>query len=94
MSLGFNVNVSAQQLVDILPVGIAILDHHYKAISASSRFQELIPCPKSDSANAGYNQLIQMIMNVRLPRCEMLRKMGKRYALNIAPPTRHPFGAP
>ena len=48
MSLGFNINVSAQQLVDILPVGIAILDHNYKSISASSRFQELIPCPESD----------------------------------------------
>lgn len=48
MSLEFNANVSAQQLVDILPVGIAILNYNYKSISASSRFQELIPCPDSN----------------------------------------------
>ncbi|KAJ5080873.1 hypothetical protein N7456_013583 [Penicillium angulare] len=44
MSLSFDANVSAQQLVDILPNGVAILNHRYELISASRRFQQLIPC--------------------------------------------------
>lgn len=48
MSFNFDPNVSAQQLVDILPNGIAVLTHEYKLISASRRFRELIPCPDSN----------------------------------------------
>ncbi|KAJ5963143.1 CheY-like superfamily [Penicillium waksmanii] len=48
MSLDFDPNLSAQQLVDILPNGIAIITRQYKLISASRRFQELIPCPNTN----------------------------------------------
>ncbi|KAJ5343925.1 CheY-like superfamily [Penicillium brevicompactum] len=45
MTFNFNQNVSAQQLADILPNGVAILDDRYELISANRRFRELIPCP-------------------------------------------------
>ncbi|KAJ6149589.1 hypothetical protein N7471_000788 [Penicillium samsonianum] len=45
MTFTFNQNVSAQQLADILPNGVAILSHRYDLISANRRFRELIPCP-------------------------------------------------
>ncbi|KAJ5263885.1 CheY-like superfamily [Penicillium angulare] len=48
MSLSFDANVSAQQLVEILPNGVAVLNHQYELISASRRFQQLIPCFKSN----------------------------------------------
>lgn len=44
MSLDFDQNVSAQKLVDILPEGIAILNHQYELLSVNRRFRELIPC--------------------------------------------------
>ncbi|KAJ5205839.1 CheY-like superfamily [Penicillium cf. griseofulvum] len=45
MTFTFNQNVSAQQLADILPNGIAILTHRYELVSMNRRFRELIPCP-------------------------------------------------
>ncbi|CAI7631542.1 unnamed protein product [Penicillium glandicola] len=45
MTFTFNQNVSAQQLADILPNGVAILTHRYELVSVNRRFQELIPYP-------------------------------------------------
>ncbi|EKV04879.1 CheY-like superfamily [Penicillium digitatum] len=45
MTFTFNQNVSAQQLADILPNGVAILTHRYELVSVNRRFRELIPCP-------------------------------------------------
>ncbi|KAF9250300.1 hypothetical protein LCP9604111_3816 [Penicillium roqueforti] len=45
MTFSFNQNVSAQQLADILPNGVAILTHRYELISVNRRFRELIPHP-------------------------------------------------
>ncbi|CAG8904576.1 unnamed protein product [Penicillium egyptiacum] len=45
MTFTFNQNVSAQQLADILPNGVAILNHRYELVSVNRRFRELIPCP-------------------------------------------------
>lgn len=71
MSWNFDADVTAQQLVDILPNGIAVLNHQYKTISASRRLQQLIPRLESnfrdcwlrsvcaddhDRAVAGYNE--------------------------------------
>lgn len=44
MSFDFDPDLSAQQLVDILPNGIGIITSQYKLISASRRFQDLLPC--------------------------------------------------
>lgn len=43
MALTFG-DVSAQQLAEILPIGVAILDYEYELVSVNSRFRELIPC--------------------------------------------------
>ncbi|KAJ5082019.1 hypothetical protein N7532_011062 [Penicillium argentinense] len=48
MSFDFNSEITAQQLADILPNGIAILNHRYESIFASRQFQKLIPCPNAD----------------------------------------------
>ncbi|CAI7610373.1 unnamed protein product [Penicillium crustosum] len=45
MTFTFNQNVSAQQLADLLPNGVAILTHRYELVSVNRRFRELIPCP-------------------------------------------------
>ncbi|KAJ5972386.1 CheY-like superfamily [Penicillium vulpinum] len=45
MTFTFNHNVSAQQLADILPNGVAILTHRYELVSVNRRFRELIPHP-------------------------------------------------
>ncbi|OQE13023.1 hypothetical protein PENFLA_c057G08237 [Penicillium flavigenum] len=45
MTFTFNQNVSAQQLADLLPNGVAILSHRYELVSVNRRFRELIPCP-------------------------------------------------
>ena len=45
MAFTFNQNVSAQQLADILPNGVAILTYRYELVSVNRRFRELIPCP-------------------------------------------------
>ncbi|KAJ5942531.1 hypothetical protein N7516_002699 [Penicillium verrucosum] len=45
MTFTFNQNVSAQQLADLLPNGVAILTHQYELVSVNRRFRELIPCP-------------------------------------------------
>ncbi|KAJ5982752.1 CheY-like superfamily [Penicillium sp. IBT 35674x] len=37
-------STAAQQLADMLPHGLAILDHRYEIISVNSRFRELIMC--------------------------------------------------
>ncbi|KAJ5176775.1 uncharacterized protein N7482_002652 [Penicillium canariense] len=44
MPFNFHPNVTAQQLADILPNGVAILNHQHELISANRRFRELIPC--------------------------------------------------
>ncbi|KAJ5476255.1 CheY-like superfamily [Penicillium sp. IBT 31633x] len=44
MTFNFNPNVSAQQLADILPNGVAILSHQYEMVSVNRRFRELVPC--------------------------------------------------
>lgn len=45
MTFTFKQNVSAQQLADLLPNGVAILTHRYELVSVNRRFRELIPCP-------------------------------------------------
>ncbi|KGO73629.1 CheY-like superfamily [Penicillium italicum] len=45
MTFTFNQNVSAQQLADILPNGVAILTHRYELVSVNRRFRELVPYP-------------------------------------------------
>jgi signal transduction histidine kinase/CheY-like chemotaxis protein len=44
MTFNFDRNVTAQQLADILPNGVAILNHRYELISVNRRFRRLIPC--------------------------------------------------
>ena len=43
MGLHFD-STAAQQLADIVPHGLAILNHQYKLVSVNSRFRELITC--------------------------------------------------
>lgn len=43
MSLPFHPTASAQQLADVLPLGVAILDQNYQIVSENSRFEVLIP---------------------------------------------------
>ncbi|KAJ5504415.1 CheY-like superfamily [Penicillium fimorum] len=45
MTFTFKQSVSAQQLADILPNGVAILTHRYELVSVNRRFRELIPYP-------------------------------------------------
>ncbi|KAJ5375101.1 CheY-like superfamily [Penicillium concentricum] len=45
MPFTFKQNVSAQQLADILPNGVAILTHRYELVSVNRRFRELVPYP-------------------------------------------------
>ncbi|OGE51961.1 hypothetical protein PENARI_c011G06619 [Penicillium arizonense] len=48
MTFNFNRNVTAQQLADILPNGVAILNHRYELISVNRRFRRLIPCASAN----------------------------------------------
>ncbi|KAJ6101124.1 hypothetical protein N7499_000754 [Penicillium canescens] len=48
MTFNFNRNVTAQQLADILPNGVAILNHRYELISVNRRFRRLIPCTSAN----------------------------------------------
>ncbi|CAI7638782.1 unnamed protein product [Penicillium bialowiezense] len=50
MPFTFSQNVSAQQLADILPNGVAIINHRYELISVNRRFREFIPCPTANFA--------------------------------------------
>jgi signal transduction histidine kinase/ActR/RegA family two-component response regulator len=47
MAFNFASDVTAQQLADILPNGVAILNHRYELISVNRRFRKLIPCPNA-----------------------------------------------
>ncbi|KAJ5779278.1 CheY-like superfamily [Penicillium paradoxum] len=51
MTFNFGHNVSAQQLADILPNGVAILTHRHELVSVNRRFRELIPC-----SNASFSE--------------------------------------
>jgi len=44
MSLGFNPTASAQQLADIIPHGLAVLNNKYELISQNTSFQALVQC--------------------------------------------------
>jgi signal transduction histidine kinase/CheY-like chemotaxis protein len=44
MSLDFHPIASAQQLADVIPHGLAILNHNYELVSGNLNFQTLIPC--------------------------------------------------
>ncbi|KAJ5297427.1 hypothetical protein PENANT_c005G10412 [Penicillium antarcticum] len=48
MTFNFDRNVTAQQLADILPNGVAILNHRYELISVNRRFRRLIPCASAN----------------------------------------------
>lgn len=48
MNFTFNQNASAQQLADILPNGVAILNSQYNLASVNRRFRKLIPCLNAD----------------------------------------------
>jgi signal transduction histidine kinase/CheY-like chemotaxis protein len=48
MTFNFSRNISAQELADILPNGVAILNHQYELVSVNRRFRELITCFSSD----------------------------------------------
>ncbi|CAG8052163.1 unnamed protein product [Penicillium olsonii] len=57
MTFAFSQNVSAQQLADILPNGVAILDHRYQLISVNRRFRELIPSPTTKFSECWLNSV-------------------------------------
>ncbi|KAJ6189222.1 hypothetical protein N7519_004130 [Penicillium mononematosum] len=59
MTFTFNQNVSAQQLADLLPNGVAILSHRYELVSVNRRFRELIPCPSTTTTgcSTGYREV-------------------------------------
>ncbi|CAG8198443.1 unnamed protein product [Penicillium salamii] len=57
MTFTFSKNVSAQQLADILPNGVAILDHRYQLISVNRRFRDLIPCPTANFSECWLNSV-------------------------------------
>ncbi|KAJ5567294.1 CheY-like superfamily [Penicillium sp. DV-2018c] len=48
MSFDFSRNISAQELADILPNGVAILTNQYEIVSVNRRFRELVTCFTSD----------------------------------------------
>ncbi|KAJ5762470.1 uncharacterized protein N7511_005852 [Penicillium nucicola] len=48
MTLNFAPNVTAQQLADILPNGVAILNYRYELISINRRFRRLVPCASAN----------------------------------------------
>lgn len=51
MSLDFNPAVSAQQLADIIPHGLAVLNHKFELISQNFSFQPLVECSNGDFLN-------------------------------------------
>ena len=57
MTFTFNQNVSAQQLADMLPNGVAILNDRYELISVNRRFRELIPCYTSNFSECWLNSV-------------------------------------
>jgi signal transduction histidine kinase/ActR/RegA family two-component response regulator len=57
MTFTFSQNVSAQQLADVLPNGVAILNDRYEMISANRRFRELIPCYTSNFSECWLNSV-------------------------------------
>jgi signal transduction histidine kinase/ActR/RegA family two-component response regulator len=57
MTFAFNQNVSAQQLADLLPNGVAILNDQYELISMNRRFRELIPCHTSKFPDCWLNSV-------------------------------------
>ncbi|KAJ5138762.1 CheY-like superfamily [Penicillium bovifimosum] len=48
MTFNFSRNISAKELADILPNGVAILTNQYELVSVNRRFRELITCFTSD----------------------------------------------
>jgi hypothetical protein len=49
MATAFDVNLSAQELVDMLPTGVAILDQNDESVMVNRRFRELISCSSARS---------------------------------------------
>ncbi|KAJ5169366.1 CheY-like superfamily [Penicillium coprophilum] len=81
MTFTFNQNVSAQELADILPNGVAILTHRYELAFVNRRFRELIPYPSvnfsecwlrsvhpddHDRVSAGYREVATSKQPLRL----------------------------
>ncbi|KAJ5982723.1 hypothetical protein N7451_012823 [Penicillium sp. IBT 35674x] len=48
MNFDFDRTASAQQLADIIPHGLAILNHGYKLVSQNSGFRELVTCSNTN----------------------------------------------
>ncbi|KAJ5829170.1 uncharacterized protein N7525_007423 [Penicillium rubens] len=49
MAAAFDVNLSARELVDMLPTGVAILDQNDESVMVNRRFQELMTCSSARS---------------------------------------------
>ncbi|KAJ5126071.1 hypothetical protein N7448_005379 [Penicillium atrosanguineum] len=49
MAVTFSANVGAQDLADILPTGIAVLNHEDESIFVNRRFRELMTCQRAES---------------------------------------------
>lgn len=57
MTFNFSPDVSAQQLADILPNAVAVLNDRYELISVNRRFRELIPCQTANFSECWLNSV-------------------------------------